>query len=267
MLNPYVPRPIDRPAEVPLDHSADLSVLDEGKIFAAPNDPADWPAWRDQLTRWREQAVRRIGYDDSRYNDEPVDCFVVDLAWLWDERLYDHDANRFTVDAYVAAAARDFGGFDGVVLWHAYPIEGIDERNQFDFYYGVPELPSVVAQLQGHGIRVFVVVLSVGADRGDRCGATSWPGPAPTACSSTPQKRARRRSGQHWTSSVPGSRSRRSRGCRLRGSTTTPCRGPSGSPTRRCPGYCAQSGSSAGTCCITPGDGTATTSTNCTRPG
>ena len=148
MLNPYVPRPIDRPAEVPLDHSADLSVLDEGKIFAAPNDPADWPAWRDQLTRWREQAVRRIGYDDSRYNDEPVDCFVVDLAWLWDERLYDHDAGRFTVDAYVEAAARDFGGFDGVLLWHAYPIEGIDERNQFDFYYGVPELPSVVAQLQ-----------------------------------------------------------------------------------------------------------------------
>ena len=159
MLNPYVPRPIDRPAEVPLDHdAADLSVLDEAKIFAAPSDPADWPTWRDQLTRWREQAVRRISYDDSRYDDEPVDCFVVDLAWLWDERLYDHDAGRFTVDAYVEAAVRDFGGFDGVLLWHAYPIEGIDERNQFDFYYGVPELPSVVLQLQGHGIRVFVVV-------------------------------------------------------------------------------------------------------------
>ena len=45
-FNPYVPRPIDQPTAVPLDPDADLAVLDEAKVFAAPDDPNDWPAWR-----------------------------------------------------------------------------------------------------------------------------------------------------------------------------------------------------------------------------
>ncbi|WP_053205108.1 SUMF1/EgtB/PvdO family nonheme iron enzyme [Jiangella muralis] len=153
MLNPYVPRPIDRPAAVPLAPDADLAVLDEAKIFAAPDDPADWPAWRAALTRWRDGA--RAGYDGSRYDVERTDGFVVALAWLWDELLYDHATGRFDVDGYLAAAAREFGGFDGVVLWHAYPNEGIDGRDQFAFF-DVPELPSVVAAFQAAGVRVFV---------------------------------------------------------------------------------------------------------------
>ncbi len=41
----------------------------------------------------------------------------------------------------------EFGGFDGVVLWHAYPIIGIDDRNQFDFYRDVPGLDELVGAL------------------------------------------------------------------------------------------------------------------------
>ncbi|MBB5790633.1 SUMF1/EgtB/PvdO family nonheme iron enzyme [Jiangella mangrovi] len=155
MLNPYVPRPIDRETAVPLDPAADLSVLDEAKIFAAPDDPADWPAWRAALRRWRTEARERVGYDGARYGVERTDGFVVALAWLWDELLYDHATGRFDVDGYLAAAERDFGGFDGVVLWHAYPNEGIDERDQFAFF-DVPELPDVVARFQAAGVRVFV---------------------------------------------------------------------------------------------------------------
>ncbi|WP_417579500.1 hypothetical protein [Pelagibacterium sp.] len=32
---------------------------DEANIFAAPNDPADWPAWRDAITRIATQRWRR----------------------------------------------------------------------------------------------------------------------------------------------------------------------------------------------------------------
>ncbi|MQA77872.1 MAG: SUMF1/EgtB/PvdO family nonheme iron enzyme [Streptosporangiales bacterium] len=151
-------RPIDRWAEVPLDPDADLSVLDDAKIFAPPADPALWPRWREQLHRWRTEARERVAYDGSRYDDAANDCFVVDLVWMWDERLYDHHRGTFTVESYVDRARRDFGGIDGIVLWHAYPVIGIDERDQYDYYTSVPELPDVVTAFQRLGVRVFVVV-------------------------------------------------------------------------------------------------------------
>jgi sulfatase modifying factor 1 len=71
-FNPYVPRPIDLPTEVPLAPGVDLAVLDEAKIFAAPDDPADWPAWRDQLARWRAGARRRLEYSPAHRGEATV---------------------------------------------------------------------------------------------------------------------------------------------------------------------------------------------------
>lgn len=155
-FNPYVPRPIDLPVTVPLAPDADLSVLDEAKIFAAPDDPADWPAWRAALTRWRSETRRRIAYDPHRYADPRRLARVMNIAWLWDELLYDHACGVFTVDRYLDTAEAEFGGFDGVTLWNAYPVLGIDERNHFAFFEDVPELPDVVAAFQRRGVRVYL---------------------------------------------------------------------------------------------------------------
>jgi formylglycine-generating enzyme len=158
--DPLVPRPLDLHTAVPLEPDADLEPLDTAKIFAAPDDPRDWPAWRETLTRWRAEAAARIGYDDSAYDDPAYawtrSCHVVALAWLWDELLFDHDAGRFTPERFCAESEREFGGFDGIVLWHAYPVIGIDDRNQFDFYRDVPGIRELVAELQARGVRVFV---------------------------------------------------------------------------------------------------------------
>jgi hypothetical protein len=167
MLNPYVPRPIDMPTEVPLDPAADLSILDEAKIFVAPADPADWAGWRQQLTRWRAGARNRLGYRGDHYDQAPPGCFAVCLAWLWDEALYDHDRGEFTVEAFLATAQREFGGFDGVVLWHAYPVLGLDARDQFDFYHDVPELAEVVRAFQRGGVRVFLSYYPWESSHGD----------------------------------------------------------------------------------------------------
>ena len=148
-FDPLVPRPIDRPT--PIDGE-----LDNAKIIAAPDDPADWPAWRDALARWRDGA--RAGYDGSAYErlEWTQSCFSVALVWLWDERLYDHEAQRFTPERLLAEAAEEFGGYDAVVLWHAYPVIGIDERNQFDWYRDVPGIRELVATFQQRDVRVFV---------------------------------------------------------------------------------------------------------------
>jgi hypothetical protein len=146
LLDPLVPRPLDLPT--PIDGE-----LDRAKIVAAPSDPAEWPAWRERLAAWRARA--REGYDGSAYerNTWTQSCFACALVWLWDELLW--DGERFTPDRLLADA-ESFGGWDALVLWHAYPVIGIDERNQFDFYRDVPGIRELVADLQARGLKVFV---------------------------------------------------------------------------------------------------------------
>jgi hypothetical protein len=159
-FDPLVPRPLDLPRAVPLGDGADLGELDTGKILAAPTDPAEWPQWRRQLVRWREEARERQRHDGALYDRTDLhwasSCFVVAQVWLWDELLYDWDRGVFTPDRLLADARGRFGGFDGVVLWHAYPVIGIDDRNQWDYYRLVPGLKGLVDALHAEGVRVFV---------------------------------------------------------------------------------------------------------------
>ena len=154
-----VPRPIDLPTAVPLDAGADLSAIDEAKIFGAPRDRGDRERWRDVLRSWRAEARTRLGYAGRAYDTGPswaARCFTPCLVWLWDERLYDRTRGEFTVDAFLDRGVREFGGFDAVVLWHAYPVIGIDERNQWDYYRDVSNLAEVVDRFHRRGVEVFV---------------------------------------------------------------------------------------------------------------
>ncbi len=159
-FDPLVPREIDLPTTVPLDPDADLSVLDDAKIFEVPADPAQWPRWRAQLTRWRTEARERLGYVDDLYTTPErtwaAGCRTVAQVWLWDELLYSFDEHRFTPERFLADAEQRFAGLDAVVLWHAYPVIGIDDRNQWDFYRDVPGLPALVDALHAAGLRVFL---------------------------------------------------------------------------------------------------------------
>ena len=156
-LNPLVPRAIDLPTVLPAGGAIDPAVGDIAKIFAAPDNPADWPAWREDLAAWRAEAHERLAYDGAAYDRSPWtrSAYSVAQIWLWDERLFDHASQRFTIDRLLAETAH-LGGFDGIVLWHAYPIIGIDDRNQFDFYRDVPGLRELIADFQARGIRIFV---------------------------------------------------------------------------------------------------------------
>lgn len=158
-FDPLVPRPVDLPTVLPSGGAIDPETGDIAKIFAAPEDPADWPRWRTDLAAWRDEARDRLAYSGAAY-DRPETrwasrAYAVAQVWLWDERLFDHAEQRFTVDAFLASIA-DQGGLDGLVLWHAYPVLGIDDRNQFDYYRDVPGLADLVADLHERGLRVFI---------------------------------------------------------------------------------------------------------------
>ncbi|MCA4132607.1 SUMF1/EgtB/PvdO family nonheme iron enzyme [Arthrobacter sp. M4] len=154
-----MPRAIDKPTALPPGGIIDPSIGDIAKIFAAPDDPADWPGWREDLSAWRREAKARLAYSGDAYDDKATSwasaAYAVAQVWLWDERLFDHERQEFTVDAFLESIA-DQGGLDGIVLWHAYPVIGIDDRNQFDYYRDVPGLEGVIDRLHARGLRVFV---------------------------------------------------------------------------------------------------------------
>ncbi|MFJ4998779.1 SUMF1/EgtB/PvdO family nonheme iron enzyme [Microbacterium sp. NPDC088619] len=161
-FDPLQPRTLDLPTEVPLhidlvDGDA-ATTLDDAKIFAAPSDPADIAQWRAQLTAWRDGARRRHG-EPVRYDDPAShwasSCFTVAQVWLWDELFFNFDTQRFTPQRFLDDARLRFGGLDGIVLWHAYPVIGIDDRNQWDFY-DVPGLADAAAVLRAAGVAVFL---------------------------------------------------------------------------------------------------------------
>jgi hypothetical protein len=161
-FDPLVPRPIDRPTPVavgPLTPQ-ESAALDEAKIFSGPADPADRPAWRETLRAWRADARSRHGYTGAAYARPEAAwaarCSTVAQVWLWDELLYSFEEGRFTPERFLADARERFGGLDAVVLWHAYPVIGLDDRNQWDFYRDVPGLTGLVDSLHEAGLHVFV---------------------------------------------------------------------------------------------------------------
>ena len=119
------------------------------RIFPAPPWAAERPGWRRLLEHWRVHARARVRYDDARYMVPSAawaqSCFSCAMLMLWDEELYDARAGRFTPESVVERGLREFGGYDAVLLWQAYPRIGFDERNQFDFFR---ELPGGLAALK-----------------------------------------------------------------------------------------------------------------------
>ncbi|MFC9693382.1 SUMF1/EgtB/PvdO family nonheme iron enzyme [Kribbella sp. NPDC056951] len=158
-MSPLEPRPIDLPARVDLGLRADLSFLDDAKILGAPDDPADLPRWRAKLAEWLIGSYERTPYNGSQYEvpgrEWTQTAYSVALVWLWDDLLYDVSTGRFTPEKFVRHGVEEFGGHDAIVLWHAYPVIGIDSRNQFDFYRDVPGLRQLIDDLHRLGLKVF----------------------------------------------------------------------------------------------------------------
>ena len=152
------------PSQFLLAAEADFLFEPERDLIPAPQDPALWPTYRAQLVQNRQQNREKLNYKDDYYRNPAYFwsarnyncCFVM----LCDETFYNPKSGRYTLDAYLDNGEREFGGYDSIVLWHAYPRIGVDDRNQFDLYRdmpgGVPGLRDLVAAAQKRGVCVFL---------------------------------------------------------------------------------------------------------------
>jgi len=133
-------------------------------IIQAPKSPAEWPAFREALAAWRQETRTRLKYSAALYERPEFAWSAANYSCCFlmtcDETFYDREAGRYTVDAFLDHGRQEFGGYDSVVLWQAYPRIGLDERNQFDFYRDLPGglsgLRAVVEQFHDRGVRVYI---------------------------------------------------------------------------------------------------------------
>lgn len=138
--------------------------FDIDNIIPAPREPARWEEWRAFLWRWRTETLAELRYDGHLYRlpefEWVTSCFCCGFVMLCDETFYDHRGGRYTVQEYLAEGRREFGGYDAVVLWQAYPNIGFDDRNQFDYYRdlpgGIAAIRAVSDTLHAAGVRVFI---------------------------------------------------------------------------------------------------------------
>lgn len=133
-------------------------------IIQAPSDSTQWKGFKESLLKWREQACKEINYDASLYDRKEFQwvrsafncCFLM----MYDQKFYDRERNQYTVENILDEGQKRFGGYDIVVLWHAYPRIGLDNRNQFDFYRdmpgGLPALKKVADELHEKGVKVYI---------------------------------------------------------------------------------------------------------------
>src|SRR5262245_229178 len=116
--------------------------MDQPPLIHAPNDPKEWSAWRDGLAKWRGETRTAMAYTGANY-DKPEfawmqGCFAFGKVMLFDRQFIDPARGEFLVEPWLDHMDKEFGGLDALALWQAYPRIGIDRRNQFDHYRGVP---------------------------------------------------------------------------------------------------------------------------------
>jgi formylglycine-generating enzyme required for sulfatase activity len=139
-------------------------MMDNSDIIPAPDDPGLWNDWRAGLQSWRKGKLSQLKYDGSSYLSAPFRwvssdfscCFIM----ICDSDFYDVNNNTYSISSLIERGKKEYGGYDSVVLWQAYPRIGLDERNQFDFYREVPDglagLKVIVKQFHESDIRVFI---------------------------------------------------------------------------------------------------------------
>lgn len=110
------------------------------------------------------RSLKDEGLDRSLY-DEPSQqwiqgAFACHFTFMYDKSFYDVQTGEYKLESFFADGEEQFGGYDILLLWHAYPRIGADERNQMDFYRdmpgGVEAISKLVKDCNKRGVKVFI---------------------------------------------------------------------------------------------------------------
>lgn len=127
-----------------------------GKLTLLPG------GWRAAFDWFRQQV--RAEYDLTEYRREDLrwyaDQFVQHFTFLYGREILNLESGAFELERFLDEGERDFGGYDGFLIWGVYPRLGVDERTQWDFYDDLPGgragLREMALSARKRGARFFV---------------------------------------------------------------------------------------------------------------
>ena len=138
-------------------------------FLLAPAEDMNRSEWLGDARQYRDSArsdaEQKAGantwhiYDreDLRWMSSDFTCR---MCMIYDVDFYDPSRDEYLIDSVLADGVKEFGGYNSIVLWQAYPRLGIDERNQFDFYRDMPgglaRIKTMVDRCHSKNVRVFI---------------------------------------------------------------------------------------------------------------
>lgn len=133
--------------------------IDERKLTPITNE--HYAIWKRDLEEKRKDLRNKFSQNEYERSDLSWyrDAVVEHITFMYDQSFYE-PGKGYKIDEFLDHGEREFGGYDIIMLWHAYPRIGCDERNQFDFYRDMPGglsgLRKVVDRCHERGVKVFI---------------------------------------------------------------------------------------------------------------
>jgi hypothetical protein len=152
----YTPKHLTQSPGLQVNVTSEARQVYRGKIVQVEG------AWREAFSEIREQLRSRLDLAEYRRQDLQwySEQFVQHFTFLYGREILDLERGEFNVDRFLDEGERDFGGYDGFLIWGVYPRIGVDERAQWDFYDDMPGgrqgIKEMSQRARERGVRFFV---------------------------------------------------------------------------------------------------------------
>jgi len=146
----------------PTSKSPDISKYLNERVINLADFAGTEQEQQDKLNSWRKELREKL---NSAIYTEPgrewyQGAFIEYFAFMYDKSFYNRAEKRYLIYEMLNEGEREFGGYDFIILWQAYPRIGIDNRNQFDHYRDMPGgldgLRKLADRAHERGVRVFI---------------------------------------------------------------------------------------------------------------
>ena len=93
------------PEKIGEAYSAALPELFMPDLIPFPENPEEWPKFRESLLSWRKDTKAKLNYSDKLYNNPDFkwvsSAFNCYFLMMYDEQFYDQKTSAYKVDEFV----------------------------------------------------------------------------------------------------------------------------------------------------------------------